>query len=375
MAFGGFGGVGDFAWSGAAAPPDLTEPTIQSAVTDGETVTLTYDETLAVVPSPTAYSFGGDPTDVFPNWVYGAGTTAVTIPLSKPVYTGQTLTITSTDGPEDGSGNAAANLTDFEVTNNSTLEAPSLVTSGLIHDWSADAGVTHSGDGSSVTAVADQSVGSDLEPADAGGPTYRATGWIDGTPAIDWTNNTGLRTTHASVISAFTGAAEWTVMHLVQPNGNSNTNYWWSVGDEARVSGSHWISHLAGLQQMRAQSAMSGASFIRTVTSYTEYTKSPYPTVFVWRKVGSVIQCFFDGHELTYDSSSYAINLSTHDTFLWGLGFSGPNETGFGRHMAKRGLIYSRALSDSEVDQSSRYLAVYGSIPTAGALFGEAVSA
>lgn len=360
--------------------PDTTAPVFQSAAisADGLSALLTYGETLAAVPAPSAYSFGGDPTNEHAAWAYGVGTSIVTIPLSKPVYQGQTVTITSTDGPEDAAGNAAANLNNQALTNNSTLVAPSLVTSGLVHLLSADAGLTHTGDGTNVTAAADQSgTGSNLVPSDAGGPVYRATGWIDGTPMIEWQANDGLELTHASVMTPFGGSsAEWTVQMLVWPNANSNGNNWWAIGEKFRVSGNHWISQTTGAQQMRANGNHAGLSGVtRIVTSYTEYTKAPFPTILTWRKVGTILQCFVGDAQLTYDDPSFATNLITHNTFIWGRTFSAGNETGSALYSIKRGLIYSRAITNNEVFQNTRYLGVLGGVPQGGALLGETVAA
>lgn len=358
---------------------DNLAPVLSSAAvsSDGISVILTYNETLATVPLLTSYSFGGDPTDLYAAWAYGVGESSITIPLSKPVYQGQTLTITSTDGPEDGAGNQALNLTNQAVTNNSTLAAPSLVTSGLVHLFSADAGLTHTGDGTNVTAVSDQSgTGSNLVPSDAGGPVYRATGWIDGTPMLEWQANDGLETTHASVASAFGGSGvEWTVQMLVWTVANSNSNNWWAVGDKARPSGNHWIAQTAGFQQMRAVSSHSALSGVtRIVTNYSQYTKAPFPVVISWRKVGTNIECFVSGSQLTYDDPSYNTNLTDQDTFIWGRSFSAGNETGSALYSAKRGLIYNRALTNNELAQNTRYLGIVGAIPVGGALLGETVT-
>ena len=105
---------------------------------DGETLTLTYDEVLdsASVPGQAAFSVKVNtavrdlavtgPVDV-------TGRTVV-LTLATAVREGETVTVSytkpGTHPVQDSDGNAAANLTDAEVTNASTLNAtgkPSIV--------------------------------------------------------------------------------------------------------------------------------------------------------------------------------------------------------------------------------------------------------
>lgn len=110
----------------AAAPPDVTAPTLVSAVIDaaGTTLTLTYDEALDTGSSPAtgAFSLAGTARTV--SGVNVTGMTVV-LTLSGAVAQGATVTVSYTAGAspiQDTAGNDAANLTNQAVTNNSTSD-------------------------------------------------------------------------------------------------------------------------------------------------------------------------------------------------------------------------------------------------------------
>lgn len=106
---------------------DETAPVLQSATSTSNTITLTYNETLATTTPATAdYTISINGTTVNPSSVT-IGTTTVTLELSSTIYQGDTVTISYTAGAnpvEDTSGNNAVNLSNQSVTNTSTEDEP-----------------------------------------------------------------------------------------------------------------------------------------------------------------------------------------------------------------------------------------------------------
>ncbi|MHB1405163.1 MAG: cell wall-binding repeat-containing protein [Desulfitobacteriaceae bacterium] len=108
-------------------PPDITAPVLQSAEVSGNTLTLTYDESLAGISVPVAGDFAVvvNSTTATVSDVAVSGTT-VALTLAYAVSTGDTVTVSYTKGTnpvQDTAGNPAANLAGSTV-NNNTL-APS----------------------------------------------------------------------------------------------------------------------------------------------------------------------------------------------------------------------------------------------------------
>ena len=113
----------------AIAPPDTTPPTLDTAVVNGDTLTLTYDEALdtASVPDKSAFTLGGTSETVSTVAVSGM---AVTLTLSAAVTSGDTVTVSyavPANPVQDTAGNDAAALSTQAVTNNTP---PMLVRTG-----------------------------------------------------------------------------------------------------------------------------------------------------------------------------------------------------------------------------------------------------
>ncbi len=113
---------------GGAPGPDVTAPTLSSAVipTNGLTLALTYGETLdsGSVPSAGAFSLTGTVSTVASVGIAGA---VVTLTLSAAAFQGETITVSYTPGGspiQDAAGNDAAALTAQAVANGSSVAAP-----------------------------------------------------------------------------------------------------------------------------------------------------------------------------------------------------------------------------------------------------------
>jgi hypothetical protein len=131
MRFGGLGFGGGIGFRGSEAAPDVTAPTLSSAVVaaDGLSIALTYNETLgASTPSQNDYSLGGTPAVLVSAGRSGA---VITLATSQPILVGQTVTVSYTPGVNpvrDVAGNNAAALVAQAVTNSSaaTYTAPTV---------------------------------------------------------------------------------------------------------------------------------------------------------------------------------------------------------------------------------------------------------
>ena len=115
------------------ASVDTTEPILQTAVADGNTITLTYSEALDANSIPAAAAFSvvvdGTAASLGSNPITVVGT-VVTLTLMTAVTPGDTVTVSyaKPTGPtaspiRDEAGNLAADLSDQVVTNN-TMTAP-----------------------------------------------------------------------------------------------------------------------------------------------------------------------------------------------------------------------------------------------------------
>ena len=115
------------------ASVDTTEPILQTAVADGNTITLTYSEALDANSIPAAAAFSvvvdGTAASLGSNPITVVGT-VVTLTLMTAVTPGDTVTVSyaKPTGPtaspiRDEAGNLAADLSDEAVTNN-TMTAP-----------------------------------------------------------------------------------------------------------------------------------------------------------------------------------------------------------------------------------------------------------
>ena len=117
----------------AVTVTDTTAPTLSTAAVNGATLTLTYDEALDTNSVPAASAFtvlvGGVARTVSDVAVGGS---AVTLTLSSAVTDGQTVTLSYTvpaSNPiQDAASNGADALTNQAVTNNTDTIAPALST-------------------------------------------------------------------------------------------------------------------------------------------------------------------------------------------------------------------------------------------------------
>jgi hypothetical protein len=105
-----------------AAVADVSSPTrIGSPViaADGRSIAITYNETLAEVPSHLVVFLNGTP--VLSSSSSGVGTTVWTIGLDSAILANETVTITTVAGPKDAANNEAATMTTVACTNNSNM--------------------------------------------------------------------------------------------------------------------------------------------------------------------------------------------------------------------------------------------------------------
>ena len=121
-------------------PPDTTPPLFQSATVAGNTLVLTYGETLSAAgPLPTAFNVtaGGSAVAVTAATVSGS---TVTLTLAAPVANGQPVTVAYTDptagndllAVQDVAGNDAATLATTAVTNTTPDTTPPLFQSATV---------------------------------------------------------------------------------------------------------------------------------------------------------------------------------------------------------------------------------------------------
>ena len=140
---------------------DAVAPSLSTAMVDGTTLTLAYDEDLdaASVPAKEAFTVEVDSTSVSltstgPVAVSGR---AVTVTLANPVTQGQTVTVSYTapvsNPSQDASGNKVAGLTDQAVTNQTypPTNCPSETLANRTRLWTGTLSVgRHSVAGSSI---------------------------------------------------------------------------------------------------------------------------------------------------------------------------------------------------------------------------------
>ena len=147
---------------------DDQPPTFQSATTstDGETITLTYDETLDSANEPAAGNFvvevHSEPREIS---TVNVSAKTVELELSRAINTGQPVTVSYTDptynvddtnATQDLAGNDAGDLFQREVTNASTVAdttAPSFVRAAM------------SSDGGTLTLTYDEALDETNRPA------------------------------------------------------------------------------------------------------------------------------------------------------------------------------------------------------------------
>ncbi len=109
-------------------PPDVTAPQrVGNPViaSDGLSIAVTYDETLAGVPVAGDVTLGGTP--VVANSSTGAGTTVWTIGVDSPIYPSETVTLTTANGPTDAAANEAATMSGQATANNSTAKIETFI--------------------------------------------------------------------------------------------------------------------------------------------------------------------------------------------------------------------------------------------------------
>ena len=132
--------------TGGGPPTDLTPPTLTGAAVNGASLTLSYDEALdpASVPAIGAYAVLVNSTLRSVSTVGISGST-VTLTLSSPVTSGQTVsasyTIPATSPVQDVAGNDAAAFSGQAVTNNTPGGGSPLPTLLPTGDGSRDAAI------------------------------------------------------------------------------------------------------------------------------------------------------------------------------------------------------------------------------------------
>ena len=140
---------------------DTRPPLLTRATVNGDTLVLTYDETLdgASVPAPGAFAVTAAGSTVSANGVSVAGS-AVTLTLANAVQANQTVTLDYTPGAnpiQDAAGNDAAPLSGQAVTNNTpggpvTDTRPPLLTRATVNGDTLVLTYDETLDGASVPA-------------------------------------------------------------------------------------------------------------------------------------------------------------------------------------------------------------------------------
>ncbi|MGZ8527385.1 MAG: SwmB domain-containing protein [Candidatus Limnocylindrales bacterium] len=147
--------------TGGGPPPDLTPPNLTSAAVNGAALTLSYSEALdgGSVPAASAYAVAVNSSPRSISTV-GIGGSTVTLTLSSPVTSGQTVTLSytipGTNPIQDVAGNDAAAFSGQAVANNTPPPGdtdPPLLTSATVNGAALTLGHSEPLDGGSVPAA------------------------------------------------------------------------------------------------------------------------------------------------------------------------------------------------------------------------------
>lgn len=328
-----------------------------AVASDGYTIDLTYDGTP---PSDANYALTGTPEFIVGASVAG---NVRTLQVSGPILDTETVTLDSDT------------LTAQAVTNNST-EAGADYATGLLFDIDARAGLTHAGDGTTITAAADQSGnGYDFVEIETGqGPVYRAAiAQMRGLPMIDCANSDALQSTVAGLITALTGAVPFTLVLLWCPSGNNNNSQVLSWGIKNNAT-NHYVS--PGQIGTTCNSRINGGGQPdnRTTSNLDQWQKKPLPAVTAWVCDTATITMYAGQRGVTYDSDVFRPNASPNTVAIGArLQALAPSYSN-GTFRFARMRLYNAALTAAQLRQVGRQMSVDYGIPMLGCSPARALS-
>lgn len=343
---------------GESAPPGESEFVGLATSEDGYAIIGTW---TGAPPSDANYALGGDS----PEYIVGVstGATTRTWQLSGPILDTETVSLSSDL------------FTDESVTNASS-EAGADYTTNLLFDLDARAGLTHTGDGTVITAAADQSGNANnfVEIETGQGPLYRAAiAQMRGLPMIDCANNDALQSTAAGLIAALTGLnLPGTLVMTWCPAGNGNASRVISWGIKNNAT-NHYVDIASIGNTCNSRTNGTGANSI-TTNDLDQWQKKPLPATAAWRWTGANIEMLAGQRSVTYDSSAFSHNAAP-DTVAIGarLQALSPSYSN-GTFRFARLRLYSTALTDAQLRQVGRAMADGYGVPMLGCSPARALS-
>lgn len=240
-----------------------------------------------------------------------------------------------------------------------SLSVPETVSNTIY--WLDASFVTHSGDGTEVTAATDQGQGSanTIIKATAGGPIYRTTAF-NGGPCLEIGANKGLYSTGAGapVASFLNGTAaaskELTVITVWQPRQNLTTFPWTFTKSNATTRGVICQCNSHAYKPQVFGGTTGGAQATLNAPVYWDH---PIPAIYTFRRAGSstpVMKIRQDGIDQADVTWTWTGN---HDTDSFGVGVRHGASPAFGNLAWIRDVIvFNRALTDVEVAEWEAYL-------------------
>lgn len=266
---------------------------------DGYTIDLTYDTTP---PTDANYTLSGTP-----EFVVGASVVGFvrTLRVSGPILDNETVAITS-------------NTLSGQATTNSSTESGSDYTTNRLVELDARTGLTHTGDGTTITAANDQSGNAynfgEIETGQ--GPVYRAAiAQMRSLPMIDCANNDALQATAAGLLTALSGNISWTYVLLWCPSGNNNNSRVCSWGIKNNAS-NQFVDVGSITTACNSTSTQTGNANNRTTNNLDQWQKKPLPTMTAWVCNGSTITMYAGQTNVTYDSSTFSAVVGLVPTAL-----------------------------------------------------------
>lgn len=213
--------------------------------------------------------------------------------------------------------------------------------------------LTHSGDGTAVTAATDQGSGGHTIVPVTTGPTYRATRW-GGRPCMEFGTGLTLRAIGGAAPALLNGNAaastEFTVITMCQPRHN-NSLFHWAFDDAASTRGLTCRSNTNAYKPQVYGGTSAGAQ--ATLDAPTDWPHIT-PRVFTTRRSGGgtpVLRFRYDGVDMADVTWTWTGN---HDCDYFSVGAQ-QSFTG-AAHYVTDVIVFSRALSDAEVAEWELYL-------------------
>lgn len=330
--------------AGGGGPSVLTSAIIAA---DGYTIDLTYD---ATPPSDGNFELTGTPEFVVGSSVAGF---VRTLRVSGSILDTETVTIDS-------------DTLTAQATTNSSTEPGADYTTGLLVSLDMRTGVTHTGDGTQVTAIADQSGnGYDFGPIDSGvGGVYEdAHIPFYGAPALRHGSAIGTQqSTAAGLVAALAGTGKpFTCVAILSMNTNiASLHQLLSYGLKNNATNHYVSSALVGaVSQVRTQGA--GINVTRAHNNADEWQQGgDYPIMVAVTYTGNATVAIQTarGQSLTLDNSSFVMTapLSVNTVALNARLAATAYALG-GVHYLGKWRLYNAALTATQLRQVGRAMA------------------